>query len=106
MALITTKKVGGLVAKRAMAYGIGQATKSKDAEFFSLLLLLATDHADLRSWVTLPAKLRMARLTLPAGRRDLVLDMVTYRDQVQVKKWDKVLIKAGQISFLNLRVLD
>ena len=61
IAMITAKKVGGMVAKRAMAYGVGQATKSKDAEFLSYLLLSMTDHADLRSWVTLPANLRGAR---------------------------------------------
>lgn len=106
IALIMAKKVGGIAAKRAMAYGIGQATKSKDAEFMSFLLLLATDHADLRSWVTLPAKLRIARLTLPAGRHDLVLDMVSSGRQMMVKKWGSVIVKAGQISFLNLRVFD
>lgn len=106
MAMIAAKKVGGVVAKRAMAYGIGKATKSRDAEFLSFFLLMASEQADLRSWVTLPANLRIARLALPAGHHDLVLDTVVSGYQSQVKKWEKVLVKPGQISFLNLRVLD
>lgn len=106
IAMITAQKVGGIAAKRAMAYGIGKATKSKDAEFLSFLLLLATDHADLRSWSTLPAKLRIARLALPAGQHDLVLDTVVGGAQIQVKKWEKVRVSPGQIKFLNLRILE
>ena len=103
---LTAKKIGGMVAKRAMAYGVGQATKSREAEFLSYLLLSATDHADLRSWVTLPATLRLARITLPAGRHDLLLDRVAGDDRRVVKKWEGVQVKAGQITFLNLRVFD
>lgn len=106
MGMILTQKIGGIAAKRAMAYGIGRLTKSKDAEFLGFLLLMITDHADLRSWVTLPAKLRIARLALPAGRHDLLLDMVSSGSSRQVKKWENVQVKSGRISFLNLRVFE
>jgi uncharacterized protein len=106
MKLIIASKVGGIVAKRAAAYGVGRLTKSREAEFLSFLLLSATDKADLRSWVTLPAKLRLARLSLPAGRHNLVLDMVFQGRKVQMKKWENVVVKPGQISFLNLRVFE
>ncbi|NBX68750.1 MAG: hypothetical protein EBR01_07300 [Proteobacteria bacterium] len=106
MALITAKKIGGVVAKRAVAYGVGKATKSKDAELLSFLLLRLTDQADLRSWVTLPSNLRLARLALPAGRHDLVLDMVAYGGPREVKRWEKVQVKPGKITFLNYRVFE
>jgi len=106
MALIMAKKVGGLVAKRAISYGVGKATKSKDAELISQLLLNLTDHADLRSWITLPSNLRLARLALPAGRHDLVLDMVSSGGTRTVKRWEKVQVKANRIVFLNSRVFD
>ncbi|MFM8316424.1 MAG: hypothetical protein ACKOA8_19260, partial [Deltaproteobacteria bacterium] len=98
------KRVGGVIAKRAAAYGVGQLTKSQAAEVLSFLLLRLTDQADLRSWLTLPARLRIARLALPAGRHDLIFDRVGAGQNSIVKTWDKVLVKPGQIHFLNLRV--
>jgi hypothetical protein len=67
---------------------------------------MVTDQADLRSWVTLPAKLRIARLALPAGRHDLLLDMVSGGSSRKVKTWENVQVKPGRINFLNLRVFE
>jgi hypothetical protein len=106
MGMIISSRVGGIAAKRAMAYGLGRLTKSRDAEFLSFLLLMVTDQADLRSWVTLPAKLRIARLALPAGRHDLLLDMVSGGSSRKVKTWENVQVKPGRINFLNLRVFE
>lgn len=104
---IIAKKTGGIIAKEAMAYGVAKATDSELAGFLTSLFLHATDQADLRSWTTLPARLQIARMSLPAGRHDIVLDMVsTASDANGIKRWPGVEVKAGEQTFLNYRTPD
>jgi len=108
IARITAKKIAGMVAKEAAAYGVQKATDSKFLGALTSLFLHASDQADLRSWTTLPAALQVARVTLPAGRHDLVLDMVTAdgREIKAVKEWPGVVLKPGQRLFLSYRTTD
>jgi uncharacterized protein len=102
---IIAKKVGGAVAKEAIAYGVAETTHSEALGLLTSIFLHATDKADLRSWSTLPAKLQLARLIVPAGRRQLSVDMVSKSgfETRGVKHWDTVDVKPGQITFLSLR---
>lgn len=102
---IIAKKIGGIAAKEAAAYGVQKATNSELAGALTSIFLHATDTADLRSWTTLPATLQLARFVVPAGRHDFSLDMVT-RGGGEIKgakRWDGVQVKAGEIVFLNYR---
>lgn len=105
IALIATKKIGGLVAKEAVAQVIANQTKSEAAGMLARVLLFATDHADLRSWSTLPAKLHVARLVVPAGRHNVAVDMVfrSGSETAGMKVWENVEVKPGQKVFLNYR---
>lgn len=104
---IIAKKVGGVVVKEAVGYAVGEATGDKTLGALTAIMLRVTDQADLRSWTTLPARLQIARLTLPAGRHDIVLDMVSRRgDQPGIKRFTGVEVKAGKTVFLNYRTPD
>src|SRR5690606_17623576 len=105
---IIAKKVAGTVAKHAIGAGVAKATDSEAAGAITTLFLRLTDKADLRSWTTLPAQLQVARLALPAGRRDIELDMVDARGSTvkAVRRWSDVEIKPGRITFLTYRSPD
>ena len=102
------KKIAGVAAKQAIGYGVGKATDNKLLGAVTSLFLHASDKADLRSWTTLPATLQIARLSLPAGRRDIELDMVDASGArvPNVARWAGVNIKPGGIIFLNYRTPD
>ena len=96
-----------MVVKQAIAVGVQEATDSKAAGFLTAILLHASDKADLRSWTTLPARLQLARLKLPAGRHDIVLDRFsTNREDKGIKLWPNVEVPAGKAVFLNHRIIE
>lgn len=106
-AAIIAKKIGGMAAKGAIATGIGMATNSKDLGYLAFIALLMTDQADLRHWSTLPAKLHFARLRLPSGQHNIVVDIVgNGRSHEAVKRFDRVEVKPGKQTFLIYRTKD
>lgn len=108
ISLIAAKKMAGVVAKEIVANQVAKQTKNKGLGVLTSLILHATDQADLRSWTTLPAKLQLVRLAVPAGRYFANLDRVDQGgvETKGVKKWDDVEVKAGRMTFLNYRMLD
>jgi hypothetical protein len=106
-AALIAKKMAGIVAKQATAYGIEKATKNSQLGAISALVLHLTDRPDLRSWAFLPANLQLLRLKLPAGRHDIVLDRVLRSGQKEEWKTLKnVEVQTGKITFINVRVFD
>lgn len=103
---ILAKKLAGVAAKEAVAYGLGKAADSDLVRALARLAFWAQDKADLRSWNFLPANFQIARLRLPAGRHSLRLDMVsgTSVTQASVREWKDVEVRPGAIAFLNARI--
>ena len=103
-AAIIAKKIGGIAAKGAIATGIGLATNSEDLGKLAFIALLLTDRADLRHWTTLPARLHFARLRLPSGQHNIIVDIVGNGGrQLEVKRFENVVVKPGKQTFLNYR---
>jgi uncharacterized protein len=102
---IAAKKVAGVVAKELIAAQVEKSTDNKLLGALTSLFLHASDEADLRSWTTLPARLQIARVVVPAGRHDIVLDMVSQSGQEtkNVERWAGVEVKPGKIVFLSHR---
>ncbi|PIE43311.1 MAG: hypothetical protein CSA50_05360 [Gammaproteobacteria bacterium] len=69
------------------------------AEFLVRAALFSTEHADTRSWHTLPAGLHLIRLTLKPGRHLLSLRSNDKRPEKQIE----VTIKPGQRVFKAVR---
>lgn len=105
---IIAKKVAGVVVKQAVGVAVEKATDSKELGMISAVLLHLSDSADTRSWTTLPARLHIARLTLPSGRHDVVLDMVDNNGAVRKgeKRWENVEVKGGSQVFLHYRTRE
>jgi uncharacterized protein len=108
IAAIAAKKVAGVVAKELIAAQVEKSTDNKFLGALTSFFLHASDQADLRSWSTLPARLQLARVVVPAGRHDIVLDMVSQsgKETKAVERWDGVEVKPGKMVFLTHRTAD
>lgn len=69
---IVARGIARLAAKEGVAVAVGK-TVDKDLGIFLGFILLATNRADLRSWLTLPRSLQVAKFSLPKGTYDLKL---------------------------------
>ena len=64
----------------------------------------AVEAADTRSWLSLPGAIGMARLEVPAGTNDLVLEFLDGRGQpLETRIFPQIEVAAGQTVFLNAR---
>ncbi len=64
----------------------------------------ATERADTRSWTTLPDRISIARLRLPAGRHRVVVECLDEKGRVgQTATFDEVLVVPGESTILRHR---
>lgn len=96
------------IARAFAKYLAKQMAEDKQGEVAGFLvnaLNVATERADVRSWSTLPATIRMTRLVLPEGVHDIeivIFNVLGGNDDVLVIPG--VEINAGQDRFLNYRI--
>lgn len=74
LALVITREVLSAIAKAAAAYGVNEATRNDQTinaitRISATLYQVATNHADLRTWKSLPKRFCVARFATPADRR-------------------------------------
>lgn len=113
---IIAKKLAGYAAKELVAAGVAKESKNEVLGALTSLLLHASDHADLRSWSTLPARLEIARMTLQKGLHDLYLDVDSRAGDYHgsknsytipsIHEFKGVDLKPGEIKFLVHRLVD
>jgi hypothetical protein len=86
-------------------YAAAKAAENADATAGAVVNLLGvlTERADTRCWLTLPDRLSVARLRLPAGRHDLRIDYLDQRALVVSSEMVTVDVPAGGFVFLNRR---
>ncbi|HKB15451.1 MAG TPA: hypothetical protein VKF62_05265, partial [Planctomycetota bacterium] len=108
IARITAKAVARAAAKGAA--GEVLAANRRDPEdaflvgFLFSIFNFASEQADLRSWLTLPANFQAARFEVPPGRHDLVLQLIGGNGEVlNTRPVEAVEVRAGRRVFLNLR---
>jgi hypothetical protein len=101
---MVAKKMAGAAVKGAIAAGIGSASKDSDLGVAVFYLLMATDRADLRSWLTLPGSLMMSRIAVPAGVYPIRIEALDHSGQKMYEKdFGSVQIKAKTKRFLISR---
>lgn len=91
---LAARAVASTAAKAGVAAAVGSATDSEALGWLTFLVLGSTAEADLRSWLSLPAELQVARLRLPAGEHDA---------QIRSGGWTvqrRVAIRPGRITVL------
>jgi hypothetical protein len=63
---------------------------------------IATERADTRSWLTLPANVQMARLNLPSGRYTIRLELLGINGEIiSTREYPDVVIKQAHKTYLT-----
>ncbi|HOC43836.1 MAG TPA: hypothetical protein PKJ99_12545 [Thermoanaerobaculales bacterium] len=91
---------------RALAkYAAAEAAENEDetAGMIVNLLGVLTERADTRCWLTLPDRLSVARLRLPAGRQELRIEYLDPAGNVVASETETIEVVAGGFVFLNRR---
>ena len=93
---ILAKSLASAAVKAATSVAVAKATKSEAAGWLTFLLLSANTRSDLRSWLSLPAEIQIARFAVPAG---------TQKVKIQASKSHtaEVDVKPGKVSLLIIR---
>ena len=111
IARITAKAIARATAKYIASYELKK--KTGDDPFAKFLVdigtgvySVASEQADKRSWRTLPAKIRMARLTANSGTYTLKVEYYASGNWLIAHKDFPVTIKAGEKKFLSNRFVD
>ncbi len=104
------EKEGSILARtaaRALAKSIATEVAEEKSEilgFFVNLFGAATEAADTRGWLALPRQIRVARLRVPAGTVDLILEFVNGKGRVvDGFRFTGIEVAEGQRVFLNYR---
>lgn len=91
------KSVAGTAVKAGIGAGVAKLTDSEGAGLATFLLLSLLNHADLRSWLSLPAEFQIARFRLPAGKQRVAVAAGGLRSEHEVE------VRPGRVALLVLR---
>ena len=115
IAIETFKAERPIILLRTLARAVGKYLLTRQAgkknETLGLLTNLVgvlTEHADTRSWQTLPNQIFMVRMPLPVGTHTLNLSFLDANGRVLQRepKGPEVEIRRNQITFWNHRTYD
>jgi hypothetical protein len=109
MPAIIARSIARAVAKTALvrAASGGSNNNNQNAarlldEFAMQVTALATERADTRSWLTLPANIQMARLPLPAGSYTIKVELLGADGQlVSTREFPGVVISEAHMTYLT-----
>lgn len=111
IARIRAKTIARAVIKFALSRKITQKVEKSNNELTSWLVKKAlavtsavTEQADKRSWQSLPDKIFIVRMALPAGKHSVQLNFYDRSGSVVKKQiLDNVQVKAGKKTFIAVR---
>jgi len=109
MAAITARSIARAVAKGAIQASVDQAGGNNNdlaveliSSFLVRVAAVATERADTRSWLTLPANIQLARLSLPPGKYDVSVELLGEGDRVvSTQVFPQVLIRKAHKTYLT-----
>ncbi len=96
------------LARALIKYGLHQQTRKRGGELLGLLTNLvgvATEKADTRSWLTLPAYICAARIHLPLGEHTLRMELLDETGGVCASTARDVVLEPDRVSVLAWRSL-
>jgi hypothetical protein len=107
------EKRAGMIAKRLASIALKKAAvdaaaakseKQKSIESLGNMFIYLSERPDLRSWLLLPGSLQVARMAVPVGKHELVLEELDQSGAVIFSKpLGSVEVKPYSINFLNAR---
>lgn len=110
MPAITARSIARAVSKVAIQSSVDRAGKNRDKDlavelvssFVVRVAAAATERADTRSWLTLPANVQLARLSLPPGNYTITVDLLGAGEQViATQEYPEVAISGKRKTYLT-----
>ena len=101
-ALIIAKESIRVATKEAISQSVGNKNDVA-AEAIVRVALFLLEEPDTRSWQTLPGRLTLVRIPLPAGRHRLQVRLSEYGETDQVIDLPEVQLRRGQRRFYSVR---
>lgn len=110
MPAITARSIARAVAKGAIQESVDRAGNNKNNDPAAALLgsfivrvaAVATERADTRSWLTLPANIQLARLSMPPGSYTVTVDLLGRGKQViATQEYPGVVISRKHKTYLT-----
>jgi tetratricopeptide (TPR) repeat protein len=100
-----TKRLTSIALKKvALDTAAGSSEKTKGLESLGNIFIYLSERPDLRSWLLLPGSLQVARMTVPVGKHDLIVEELDQNGAVIFSKsLGPVEVKPRSINFLNAR---
>jgi len=71
---LVAKKIGGVVVKEVVGNQVANVTGEKGLGELAKIIMYVADQADLRSWNFLPKDLQVARMRVPPGKYQVMVD--------------------------------
>ena len=102
------RRSGAILARtvaRAAVKHEASRQAGRENELAGLVLNIAgliSERADTRSWSTLPNRIYLARLAVPAGRRDVQVDLVDRQGGIAESRTYPLDLAPGEKRFLSL----
>ena len=111
IARITARAIARATAKYLASYELKKKAGNDPLSKFLVdigtdVYSIASEQADKRSWRTLPAKIRMGRLTVNPGSYTLKVEYYASGNRLIDHKDYPVVIRAGEKKFLSNRFVD
>ncbi len=109
MPAITARAVARAISKGVIQESVDKSGQQGDdaaAKLIGSLLVrvvaIATERADTRSWLTLPANIQLARLSLPPGSYDVTVELLGGNGQViATKLYPQIPIRKERKTYLT-----
>ncbi len=107
MPAITARAIARAIAKGVIQESVDQAGKKNDdlrvlGSMLVRIASVATERADTRSWLTLPANVQLARLALPPGSYTATVDLLSAEGEViSTQQYSGVVISKDRKTYLT-----
>jgi hypothetical protein len=109
MPAITARSIARAIAKGAVQKAVDRAgANSRDSDLAAIgsilvrVATIATERADTRSWLTLPANVQLARLALPAGSHTIRVELLGAGGGVIASQdYAGIVIRSQQQTYLS-----
>jgi uncharacterized protein len=109
MAAITARSIARAAAKTTLIMAEQRRNNNSNNPvpgllgiFATQVAAVATERADTRSWLTLPANIQLARLPLPPGEYTIKVELIDARGQiVATNEYPGVIITAAHKTYMT-----
>lgn len=98
------KRIASIAVKKVAVDAAAQKAQNKNVGAIGDMLILLSERPDLRSWLLLPGSLQVARITLPVGKHDLVVDELDANGNwIETRDLSSIEVRPQAMNFLNYR---